>query len=136
MKKITILFLLIPIFTFSQEDFDWKYIGDTKDGSEVYVKIESIDSYSKEAWVKMTNPIVSKKTKSGKVVKSGGGYTLSYWEVDCGDKKISVSNRMAYSSRGNVIAQGEKYNDLSNERVIPDTVGEAIFKYICSYSSE
>ena len=136
--KNNYLAICLLIFTsmFAQEETGWKYIGNAKDGSDLYVKMESLDSYTKEAWVKMTNPVTSKKTKSGKTIKSGGGYSLGYWKVKCEDKTYGISSRMKYSSKGNVISQGEEYYDPQDERIIPDTVGEAIFKYICNYSSE
>ena len=136
--KNNYLAICLLIFTsmFAQENNEWKYIANAQDGSEIYVKMESTNSYLKEAWVKMTNPVKSNKTKTGKIIKSGGGYSLGYWKVNCEEKTFSLSSRMTYSSKGNVISQGEEYNDPRDERIIPDTVGEAIFKYICNSGSE
>lgn len=135
-KLILAITLIISTFAFAQDETGWKYIGDTNDGSEIYVKIESIDTYLKEAWVKMTNPVISKKNKVGKIIKSGGGYSIGYWAVKCEDKTFSLSSRMKYNSKGAVLSQGEEYLDPRDERIIPDTVGEHIFKYICNYKSE
>lgn len=135
-NTILILLLFLSFVTFSQNETDWKYIANAKDGSEIYVKIENISSYRREAWVKMTNPVVSKKSKNGKIIKTGGGYMLAFWSINCEDKTFSLSNRITYNSSGKVISVGNNYDDPQDERIIPDTVGEYIFRYICDYSSE
>jgi hypothetical protein len=137
MKKIiTLITLIISTLTFAQEETAWEYIGVTDNNSEIYVKIEKSSTYEHEAWVKMTIPVTSKKSKSGKFIKSGGGYKLAYWDIQCENKTFSTSSRITYNSKGVVISRGEVYDDLNNERVIPDTIGDFIFKYICNYTTE
>ena len=133
MKKIILaITLMISTLTFAQEDTDWSYLGDTNDGEGIYIKLEQDNSYSKKAWVKFVKPITSKKNKQGKLIKVGGGYTIGLWTVDCDDKVYSINSRLTYNSKGIVISEGESYNDPERENIIPDTVGEFIFKNICT----
>ena len=137
MKNIyLIICLLICTLTYSQEDSSWKYLGDSTDGSEIFMKLEDDSSNYKEAWIKTKKPFSSKKNKQGKIVKTGGGYTMGFWKVNCSEKTYSITNRITYNSKGNAISEGEEYYDPRDERVIPDTVGEAIFSNICNNSSE
>ena len=133
MKKIILaITLMISTLTFAQEETDWSYIGDTNNSEGIYLKIEQDNSYSKKAWVKFVKPITSKKNKQGKLIKVGGGYTIGLWTVDCDEKVFSINSRLTYNSKGLVISKGESYNDPERENIIPDTVGEFIFKNICT----
>ena len=133
MKKIILaITLMISTLTFAQEETDWSYIGDTNNSEGIYLKIEQDHSYSKKAWVKFVKPITSKKNKQGKLIKVGGGYTIGLWTVDCDEKVFSINSRLTYNSKGLVISKGESYNDPERENIIPDTVGEFIFKNICT----
>ena len=133
MKKIILaITLMISSLTFAQEETDWTYLGDTNDGESIYLKLEQDNSYSKKAWVKFVKPITSKKNKQGKLIKVGGGYTIGLWTVDCDDKVYSINSRLTYNSKGTVISQGESFYDPERENIIPDTVGEFIFKNICT----
>ena len=129
--KLSLLFLLFSTLIYSQET-EWSYLGDTNDGEGIYLKLEQDNSYSKKAWVKFVKPITSKKNKQGKTIKVGGGYTIGLWTVDCTDKVYSINSRLTYNSKGAVISEGESYNDPERENIIPDTVGEFIFKNICT----
>ena len=131
-KIILAITLMISTLTFAQEETDWSYIGDTNNGEGIYLKIEQDNSYSKKAWVKFVKPITSKKNKQGKLIKVGGGYTIGLWTVDCDEKVFSINSRLTYNSKGLVISKGESYNDPERENIIPDTVGEFIFKNICT----
>ena len=131
-KIILAITLMISTLTFAQEETDWSYIGDTNNSEGIYLKIEQDNSYSKKAWVKFVKPITSKKNKQGKLIKVGGGYTIGLWTVDCDEKVFSINSRLTYNSKGLVISKGESYNDPERENIIPDTVGEFIFKNICT----
>ena len=135
-KKLYLLILLLSSLSiYSQESDEWKYLGDKNDGSEVFMKIESSTEYSKEAWIKTVKSFSSKKNKQGKLVKIGGGCTMALWTVNCSSKTYSISHRLEYNSKGSVIDRGLEYNDPTDERVIPETIGEAIFTNIC-YDNE
>lgn len=134
--KLLLLFLFFSSFIYAQENMNWKYLGDTNDGSEIYMKIENNDSYQKHAWIKTKKAFSSKKNKKDKIIKIGGGSTIGYWIVNCSEKTYSITNRISYNSKGTVISESDQYNDPSDERVIPDTVGEAIFTNICNYTPE
>ena len=57
MKNIyLIICLLICTLTYSQEDSSWKYLGDSTDGSEIFMKLEDDSSNYKEAWIKTKKP--------------------------------------------------------------------------------
>ena len=92
------------------------------------MKFEDEIFNTKNFWVKMTNPIKTIKNKSGKYIKSGGGYTLQFMKLDCSYKTYSATDGVTYNSSGKVVRETF---DLYNERVIPGSIMEGIYRYVC-----
>ncbi len=130
MKKIffTLLFIIICQKSFSQDD-EFKYVASSRDGTEVYVLFER-DSYgTKEFWVKMVAPIKTIKNKKGKLIKTGGGYILTFFKMNCSSKTYSTSDGLEYNKEGEVIRRN--FFDVYNEKVIPGTILSGVYKYVC-----
>lgn len=131
MRNLLFCFLLFIISanSFSQNDDEYQYVGSAKDGTKVYILFEKENYGMKEFWIKMINPVKTVKNKKGKLIKSGGGYTLEFCEMNCSAKTFSTSNGIKYNKNGDVAQR--LYDDTYNERVIPGTIMDAIHNYIC-----
>jgi len=129
----TKLFLMILFFlsiskTYSQNE-EFSYVTSSKSGEDYYVLMKKHNDYSTEIWVKKTEPIKYKKTKSGKTIKTGGGYNLTFMTIKCEESTYDLGESISYYENGNV-----KSNiDLSSyeNRVIPVSVMEAIYNFVC-----
>ncbi|POS00663.1 hypothetical protein Q361_1332 [Flavobacterium croceum DSM 17960] len=132
MKKLlfTILILAISSKTFSQTDDEFQYVTSSKSGNEVYIHFEKDNYGTKEFWLKMTEPIKTTKNKNGKIIKTGGGYSLEYITMDCSEKEYGSSNAVKYDRNGNP-TQRPDYYDTHGEKIIPGSVMSAVHKYIC-----
>ena len=94
----------------------------------MFVKQEDEVYDIKHYWVKLTNPLKTVKHKSGKYIKTGGGYTMQFMKLDCSDKTYSASNGVIYNSSGKVVRETF---DLYNERVIPGSIMEGVYDFVC-----
>jgi hypothetical protein len=132
MKKLlfTLLILTISSKTFSQTDDEFQYVTSSKSGNEVYIHFEKDNHGTKEFWLKMTEPIKTTKNKSGKIIKSGGGYSLEYITMDCSEKEYASSNAVKYDRNGNPTHRPEYY-DTHGKKIIPGSVMSAVHKFIC-----
>ena len=132
MKKIlfTLLILTISSNTFSQTDDEFQYVTSSKSGNQVYIHFEKDNYGTKEFWLKMTEPIKTTKNKSGKIIKTGGGYSLEFITMDCSEKEYGSSNAVKYDRNGNP-TQRPDYYDTQGEKIIPGSVMSAVHKYIC-----
>jgi hypothetical protein len=130
MKKIllTLLFFIVYSKSFSQND-DFQYVVSAKDGTEVYVLFEKDNYGIKEFWVKMIPPFKNVKNKKGKLIKTGGGYTLEFFKMNCSDKTYSTSDGIKYNQNGDVVQTN--YYETFDEKIIPGTVLSGVYKYIC-----
>ena len=131
MKKILFAFLLLIISnkSFSQSDDEFQYVTKSTDGTEVYIHFEKENYGTKEFWIKWVIPIKSTKNKNGKIIKSGGGHVLEYCKLDCSDKTYSLSDTIKYDRNGKAI--GDNYSETYNEKVIPGSVMNGIYRFIC-----
>ncbi|HSD06250.1 hypothetical protein [Flavobacterium sp.] len=132
MKKtlFTLLILIISSKTFSQTDDEFQYITSSKSGNELYIHFEKDNYGTKEFWLKITEPIKTIKNKSGKLIKTGGGYTLEYIKMDCAEKEYSSSDAIKYDKNGNPTRRPEYY-DTQGEKIIPGSVMSSVYRYIC-----
>lgn len=124
------LFLYFANLSFSQTDEDFILAASAKDGSEYYVYIEKVNYDSKDIWVKNPIPVKSVKNKKGKLIKSGGGYTLAFMKVNCSDREYDLIQTIAYDKNGNVKENYE--NDSYGNKVIPGSIMSGIFEYVCT----
>lgn len=132
MKKLlfTLLILTISSKAFSQTDDEFQYVTSSNSGIEVYIHFEKDNYGTKEFWLKMTEPIKTTKNKSGKIIKTGGGYSLEYITMDCSEKEYGSSDAVKYDRNGNP-TQRPDYYDTQGEKIIPGSVMSAVHKYIC-----
>lgn len=129
--KIYLTLLLILSFSkiYSQNE-EFTYVTSSKNGEYYSVLIIKINDYSTELWVKKTEPIISKKNKSGKIIKTGGGYSLTFMTIKCGDSTYDLGESIAYDQNENI-----KSNiDIASyeNRVVPGSVMSAIYNFVCS----
>lgn len=131
--KTKLLLIALFILSFSKiysQNEEFTYVTSSKNGEDYYVLIKKIDDYSTEIWVKKTEPIKYKKNKSGKTIKTGGGYILTFMTIKCGESTYDLGESITYYENGNV-----KSNiDISSyeNRVVPGSVMSAIYDFVCS----
>lgn len=130
MKTHLILFLLSPLFYFSQQDANgWLHVASGVDGTKTYIKnLERKGPDTFASWVKMVSP--SKKNKKG--VTIGGGYSVQYWTVYCRDNEYAVSDTAIYNSKGASLDSFDRSNE-GIKKVIPDSVAEGVTLAVCEY---
>lgn len=132
MTKIlfTTLLLIISMKSFSQSDDEFQYITSSTSGTEVYVHFEKDNNGTKEFWLKMTEPLKTVKSKNGKIINTGGGYTLEYINMNCNEKDYSSSNALKYDKKGTA-SQRPEYYDTYDVKIVPGSVMSAVYRYIC-----
>lgn len=119
LKKIFILSLLLSSsISFSQNDDEFEYVTSSTSGNLIYVHFEKDNYGTKEFWLKITEPSKSIKSKNGKIIKSGGGYTLEYCKMNCTDKDYSISDLVRYDKNGNP-RKTEYYSDEIMKKLSP-----------------
>ena len=124
------LFLLMFNFSFSQSDEDFTYSTSDKKGCDYYIYIEKVNYSTTEVWVKRIEPLKTVKNKSGKYVKTGGGYVLQFMIINCSDREYDVRNRISYDRNGNVV-ESDDYVSYNN-KVIPGSVMSGVFDSVCT----
>lgn len=128
-KYIT-LFFFLNFFnsTFAQSD-EFTLVGTTNDGEEYYALVQKTNDYSTELWLKKIEPIKTIKNKSGKLIKVGGGYNLTYTTIKCGDFTYDLGESITYYKNGNV--KNTIDIDSYDNKVVPGSIMSAVFKYVC-----
>lgn len=131
--KTNFFLALLLFLSFSKiysQNEDFTYVTSSTNGEDYSVLIKKIDDYSTEIWVKNTVPIKSRKTKSGKIIKTGGGYKLTFMSIKCGDSTYDLGESIAYDKNGNVTST----TDIPSydKRVVPGSVMSAIYDFVCS----
>ncbi len=116
--------------SFSQSDDEFQYITSSTSGTEVYVHFEKDNNGTKEFWLKMTEPLKTVKSKNGKIINTGGGYTLEYINMNCNEKDYSSSNALKYDKKGTA-SQRPEYYDTYDVKIVPGSVMSAVYRYIC-----
>ena len=133
MKKtlFTLLFLIVSCHTFSQSDNDFQYVTSSQSGKEIYIHFEKDNYGTKEFWLKMTEPVKTTKSKSGKIIKTGGGYTIEYIKMNCSEKEFSSSYTTKYDKNGNPTSLSSYY-DVHDQKIVPGSVMSGVYRYICA----
>lgn len=130
-KKLLLLIIgLFPILAFSQEGFE--YATTSRDGTEYFIKTvdDSQEDYTK-IWMKNYNKTKTIKNKKGKIVQTGGGYTLALLELSCDLKTYAILRVLEYNKNGTVISSNEAFSPTHKE-IIPDSVISGVFNSVCS----
>lgn len=134
-KQLQIIALvLLPFIAYSQERFE--YVTSSKDGKDYYTKIVKKDSeyeYSPlKVWVKSINKTKTFKNKNGKLVTTGGEYTLALMEISCRLKTYIVKQLVTYNKAGNITDFVNNYSSTVSKEIVPDSIMEKIFYSVCS----
>lgn len=131
MKKIifTIAIFIISINTIFAQSDEFTLVGTTNDGEEYYALVQKTNDYSTELWLKKIEPIKTIKNKSGKLIKVGGGYNLTYTTIKCGDFTYDLGESITYYKNGNV--KNTIDIDSYDNKVVPGSIMSAVFKYVC-----
>lgn len=132
MKKIILssLLLLVSFSSFSQDAEGYTEVATSKDGDIFSVYIEKTEGDRTEFWLKTTAPIKTIKGKNGKTIKKGGEKVLWFVIMDCPDKTYSTSNYVFYDSFGKSKDGSVVLNEY-NKRVVPGTVMNIVYDYVC-----
>ena len=136
--KLTALFLLLLLYTTQTWATDWKQVGKSNEnGTSFYVDTDSIngDDSLKKAWV-LEDRSSSKSVKvNGKTIKYMSYKSLRI--VYC-DKNISSHQRGIFYNKSNghgidLHSYNEKFDDLEFSEAVPNTMGEALNQFICTF---
>lgn len=132
-KALIILCLFFATISYSQNEDGFEYIGDSDDGTQYFVKIEKINTDSKDTWLKWIEPTKTVKNKNGKYVKIAGDYTLMAIKFYCENRIYVSTDCYVYDSNGNLKSHIDMSNfrDKYEERVIPGSHIESVFEHVC-----
>lgn len=137
------LFFISFFKIFSQDSEGLDYIITSSDYKSYYIKTSTIKKaeYTNiyKAWLYVypeeghEKEVRDKMYKDYKDIKyQDYSYEKIYYYVNCKEDEIGLKIVVSYKKNGEVIYSDENYYpDYST--VIPDSVGEAIFEYVCSY---
>ncbi|WP_332025089.1 surface-adhesin E family protein [Kaistella sp.] len=89
---------------------------------------------SSSAWVKWQYPTKRVKAKSGKYITTGGKQVLQLWKASCYEREYDITSVISYDRNGKVL--GSDSYVAFKEPVVPGTVGEIVYNYICANDDE
>lgn len=141
MKKFILAGLLLAVSQMAL-GANWMSTGVSSNGKETYeVDYDSIsayhfnsydkNSYYVTAWVKTDFP-TAQELSTGKLFRQA----KSLWYVDCLGKRVTWGDTVYYGSNGDVVGSIKKsyvntYSSSNWNRMVPDTIGEDVSKFIC-----
>lgn len=117
---------------------NWVYYADSKDGSYYYDKtrIKKMTNNHVMIWSRdeADNPnhikMVAEERGYYGNKYDNYSYSLTLYEIDCQHAKLATANNIDYDKSGYVI-DSTKANDLKFETIIPDSIGDSLYKKIC-----
>ena len=120
--------LLISVSSYAQDGFQYATTGN---GVDYYYRIENsgLLGMYKEIWLKYDKPTKKVKTKSGKYVTRGGGYTMAFMEIGCSSKTHQTKNIINYDKNGNVTERDDI--PTFSKPIVPGSVIEGIYNAVC-----
>ena len=129
MRTLFLLFLILfSLNTYSQKEF--VLIGESKkNGEKCYVRIEDCQSNKCSIWLKIE---ISKtrKNKKGKPYFTYDGYAMTYMVFYCAEKVYDTEDYLVYNKNGTLMQSGNRQS--YHERIVPESMTEAIYNYICT----
>ena len=113
-----------------------------KADNTIFIEIYNDSQYSilsrresaTKAWIKFQYHDKKIKNKSGKYTVVGGKMILQLWETSCYSKSYDISNFIEYDNKGKVKHSSDF--GMYNKVVVPETIGEVIFKHICANNDQ
>ncbi|WP_312766329.1 surface-adhesin E family protein [Epilithonimonas sp.] len=112
---------------------EWEFISSSSNGSKWYLKnitkpkYASSDDY--DFWVKIIEEPKKYKNKKGVWITKNSNSTLRHLKLNCSEKQITTISRTDYNFEGVVI---DSDNIPQTSEIIPDSMGEAIYDYVCN----
>lgn len=130
-KKLFFVFIIISVVTCCVYAADWKRMD-----RKMYLDASSITPCGQygdktfSVWSKWMN----NGSDSWKRLEKNKGKKLTYKKVqnivDCENKKLAVKSMVLYDAKENAAGRYEK-NKLEWYSVVPETMGEDIYSYVC-----
>jgi hypothetical protein len=130
MKKhhlIIILFIALSINKVNAQT-DFIYLTESSEAT-IYVKEEKTVNVEHFIWVKMVFDLTTYKNKKGKIVKKNKGTKMIQYCANCADRTLKKIMSFEYDASGNLTNSDQ--NESEAMPIIPETLGEAYFKYAC-----
>lgn len=115
----------------------WPYLGTARDKSETYyVKIEKTNQFNSEVsiWLKVVLSDKKTKLRNGKYKVEKRGYYLQHMVFNCEDRTFDSSDYINYDDDSKIISSTKL--GIYNKRVVPDTLGEQIYDFVCVTKEE
>ena len=138
MKYLLLLFILLPIVTFSQTK--WNPIFKTNKGDEYFLN-EKLVSRGKvdfktdviKIWVRVKLPLFTVGNETYKNIEERILYA-----IDCKDKQVAISSIILYNSTMSKVLKSDHVKDynLDWKIPVPESVGERILNVILELFSE
>ena len=111
----------------AQEGFQYAVTGN---GVDYYYRIENdIMGISKQIWLKYDRRSKKVKTKSGKYITKGGGFTMAYMEIGCSSKTHQTNNIINYDNNGNPTERDD--TPTFSKPIVPGSVIEGVYNAVC-----
>lgn len=126
---LTLSFLFLSFFAYSQSNVEYTYVATTDDGVEFYLYVENSDRFDVGLWLKEIKPFKTIKNKQGKNIQSGGGYTLSFITIICDERTFSISKVVKYNIQNKIISNKESMGVL--HKIIPGSVMGVVRASVC-----
>ena len=126
MKKLFIITILLSTLVgCSSGNSDWIPLGKKNDGTYYYGELKTLDKDKRTGWIKYEykEPVIIGK----KTYDTG----LYHEQVNCSTRKIRSIERVWRSSKHQDIIRTTTPEPW--ETVIPDSVGNSIFEWICRH---
>lgn len=133
MKKL-LLFAMVGILASNAYSADWKLVG-RSDKTYAFVDDSSIvaQKANRKAWIMWSDIEEDSKPSSGSLPVTRSAKVLSHF--NCAERTSADVQRITYSGFGgegeSITSQKYTVSPASFFEVVPDTVGETIFNYIC-----
>ncbi len=148
MKRLLLIFILyIIVFdAYSQKlDKGLEYIGATTSFISYYGKINTIKKDGNKTykiWIYSYPQMGHENECKERMIKDNNNtqygdfaYSIALYYVECGKDNIGLKSTIDYAKNGEIIFNHEYY--LPNySTVVPDTMGETIYEYVCKYVNE
>jgi hypothetical protein len=116
-------------------ELPWVKVEESDDGEVTYVNVETIKDLGggiKQAWRILSYP-------KPRVLRSGAKYSSDKIRerFNCIEESITTLSFVTYSKTygtGDVVLSGDfKPHEVEWRAVVPDSVGETLFKFVCDY---
>jgi len=128
MKYILLLFLLSGNLIVAQSK--WYEVAKSDNGNVThFAKFEKTDKNDIHIWLRTTEADKEVKTKTGETAYEKQGYVVQYMVFHCGGRSADKLKFILYDGSGKIETEGN--DKIFNEKIVPDSDGEVIYKFVC-----